>query len=524
MSEHFEINKDAIDALADVLKQISVIDGKNKNKPVKAQCVKETHVRTTECSNWSSKKTFREYSEEYIKFTYENPTIYHVIKYFAKKLEENGFKYLSEKSSWTSIDAGKYYTVRNGSNLAAFSLGSDWAPELGVGIIGAHADALSAKLKPASKKPNVEGFELLGVAPYGGALSELWLDRDLGVGGRVLVKDQATGKVEARLCNSWPHPIAKIPSLAPHFGAPSVGPFDKEDQTVPVVGYVGNGDYDDDDDDEEYDLEDEKNSPLYGKHSIHLLRYIAKLLSVKVSSITQFDLDLFDVQEGTFGGLKDEFIFVPRVDDRICSFSAIYALIEHTKAGTASDGFNVAVLYDNEEVGSLTRQGAKGGLLESLVERVIANKTDSNLSEMRTAFANSIIISADVTHMLNPNFNSVYLENHKPKPNVGITLALDSNAHMATDVVGTALVEELGRLNGDKIQYFQIKNNSRSGGTIGPSLASQTGARTIDMGISQWSMHSIRATTGSKDIGLAVKFFTGFYNDWNNVYKNFGDL
>lgn len=180
-------------------------------------------------------------------------------------------------------------------------------------------------------------------------------------------------------------------------------------------------------------------------------------------------------------------------------------------------------MYDNEEVGSLTRQGAKGGLLESVVERVVANLF-SDVARTRTAFANSIIISADVTHMLNPNFNSVYLENHKPKPNVGITLSLDSNSHMATDVVGTALVEELGRLNGDKIQYFQIKNNSRSGGTIGPSLSSQTGARTIDMGIAQWAMHSIRASTGSKDIGLAVKFFKGFYNNWRQVYDKFDDL
>ncbi|CAG98399.1 metalloaminopeptidase APE1 [Kluyveromyces lactis] len=519
MTEHIEISKETINALSDVLKQLAVIEPRSRD--VNNQNDKVTKKSTSKQSQFSNKATFREYSQEYIDFTYENPTIYHVVKYFAKKLEENGFGYLSEKSSWSNVEPGHYYTTRNGTNLCAFAVGPEWKPELGVGIIGAHIDALTAKLKPSSKKPDVEGFELLGVAPYGGTLNELWLDRDLGIGGRVLIKDPDTGKISSHLCNSAPHPIARIPSLAPHFGAPSVGPFDKEDQTVPVIGYVGNGDYDDDD--EDHDVEDEKKSPLYGKHSIHLLRYIAKLLSVKVSAITQFDLDLFDVQKGTFGGLKDEFIFVPRIDDRICSFSAINGLIEHKKTGHKKDGFNVAVLYDDEEVGSLTRQGAKGGLLESVVERIVASR-GNDVSETRTAFANSIIISADVTHMLNPNFNSVYLENHKPKPNVGITLALDSNAHMATDVVGTALVEELGRLNGDKIQYFQIKNNSRSGGTIGPSLASQTGARTIDMGIAQWSMHSIRATTGSKDIGLAVKFFNGFYNDWNQVYQSFGDL
>ena len=121
-------------------------------------------------------------------------------------------------------------------------------------------------------------------------------------------------------------------------------------------------------------------------------------------------------------------------------------------------------------------------------------------------------------------FLLVILKNHFPVPNVGITLSLDPNGHMATDVVGTALVEELARRNGDKVQYFQIKNNSRSGGTIGPSLASQTGARTIDLGIAQLSMHSIRAATGSKDVGLGVKFFNGFFKHWRSVYDEFGEL
>ena len=156
----------------------------------------------------------------------------------------------------------------------------------------------------------------------------------------------------------------------------------------------------------------------------------------------------------------------------------------------------MVALFDNEEVGSLTRQGARGGLLESVVTRVATarNKKESP-PDMRTLFANSIILSADVNHLFNPNFKDVYMKNHSPKPNVGITLSLDPNGHMATDAVGVTFVEELGRKNDDKIQYFQIKNNSRSGGTIGPFLASQTGARTIDLGIAQLSMHSIRAVS-----------------------------
>lgn len=481
-------------------------------------------VPTPKASNRVKKTSyFKDYSSKYLDFTYENPTIYHVVRYCATRLDKAGFTYLSEKSSWSEVASGKYYTIRNGTNLVAFTLGENWKIENGVGAIGAHIDALTAKLKPCSLKNNVEGFELLGVAPYAGTLNDVWFDRDLGIGGRVLVKDSETNKIDSKLVDSSPHPIARIPTLAPHFGAPAVGPFDKEDQAVPVVAYTGDDDGDDDDD-EGHDVEDEKRSPLYGKHSIHLLRYVASLAKVKVSQLLQFDLDLFDVQRGTFAGLKNDFIFAPRLDDRLCSFSALNALLEFSNDGPIPEGsFNLVALYDNEEIGSLSRQGAKGGLLESVVERVVsALYTDTSLS--RTVFANSIVISADVIHMLNPNFANVYLEHHRPKPNVGLTLSLDSNGHMATDVVGTGLVEELARLNNDKIQYFQIKNNSRSGGTIGPSIASQTGARTIDMGIAQWSMHSIRAATGSKDVGLAVKFFKGFFTNWREVYDNFGDL
>ncbi|SCW02482.1 LAFE_0F07404g1_1 [Lachancea fermentati] len=476
-------------------------------------------VRPLKTGKAKTRNFFEKYSQEYIDFTYENPTIYHVVDFFSKKLDDAGFTYLSEKTEWEGITSGKYYTIRNGTNLAAFVLGSDWKYEYGVGAIGSHIDSLCAKLKPFSIKKDVEGFELLGVAPYAGTLNDLWFDRDLGIGGRVLVRDSETGKVEARLIDSTPHPIGRISTLAPHFGAPAVGPFDKEDQAVPIIGYN-----DEEEDIDEYDTEDEARSPLYGKHSPQLLRYIASLANVKVSQLVQLDVDLFDVQKGTLAGLKNDFLIAPRLDDRLCSFSAIKALIEFSKEGPIpTDGFSVVTLYDNEEVGSLTRQGAKGGLFDSVVQRIVKNRYD-DITLLRPAFANSIVLSADVNHMLNPNFNNVYMEHHKPKPNVGVTLSLDPNGHMATDVVGTALIEELARLNGDKIQYFQIKNNSRSGGTIGPSISSQTGVRTIDLGIAQQSMHSIRAATGSRDIGLAVKFFKGFFSNWRHVYDNYGDL
>lgn len=479
---------------------------------------------TEEPVDRTSDSYFFDYTNKYIDFTYENPTTLHVVSHFGDFLKLNGFTYLSERDDWSGLKAGKYFTTRSGLCLAAFVLGADWKPEYGVGVLGSHIDALTVKLKPNSTKSKVEGYELIGVAPYAGALSDKWWDRDLGYGGRVLIrtKDSSskTGyKTTSKLINSTPKPIGRIASLAPHFGAPALGPFNKETQMVPIIGYDSGA--------EPEPTEDEKNAPLYGKHSLKFLRHVAKLAEVEVKDLYELELDMFDVQKGTIGGLNNEFLFAPRIDDRICSFSGINSIVELANSGDIPlKSFSMVTVYDNEELGSLSRQGAKGGLIEAVVDRVIgAVFPEDDVSALtRLTYANSIILSVDVTHLYNPNFPNVYLENHRPKPNTGLTVALDSNGHMATDTVGLTLVEQIAELNGDKLQYFQIRNDSRSGGTIGPSISSQTGARTIDMGIPQLSMHSIRAAAGSKDIGLAVKFFVAFFKTWRDIYDTFEDL
>ncbi|CDR39550.1 CYFA0S03e04610g1_1 [Cyberlindnera fabianii] len=469
----------------------------------------------------SDKDFYLKYSDDYINFTAQNPTTFHVVSFFSKLLESRGFKYLSEKEDWTDLTPGLYYTTRSGTNLGAFALGEGWKPEYGAGIIGCHCDSLAGKLKPVSKKSKVDGYELLGVAPYAGALSPAWFDRDLGIAGRVLIRvkddSSATGyKIVPKLIDSSPKPIARISTLAPHFGAAADPPFNPETQAVPVIAFSPGPDAE--------PTEKEKKSPLLKNHSLELLRYIAELADVGVEELVQLDLDLFDVQRGTLGGLKDDFLYAPRIDDRICSYSAIFALLEFAEKPIPKGSFNQVLLYDNEEIGSLTRQGAKSTLINSITERVISALYEDSESLTKVSFANSIVLSADVTHLLNPTYKGEYLEHHYALPNIGITIALDPNGHMATDSVGLALVEEIARLNDDKLQYFQIKNGARSGGTIGPSISTETGARTIDLGIAQLSMHSIRAATGSKDVGLGVEFFKHFFQDWRGVYDSFGDL
>jgi aminopeptidase I len=173
------------------------------------------------------------YTKPFLDYMTNNPTVFHAVDAVAKDLEKAGYKKLSERDDWELDAGGKYYLDRNGSSLIAFAVGEGYRPGNGAAIVAGHIDALTAKLKPIPTLRNKAGFVQLGVAPYAGALNNTWWDRDLGVGGRVLVKEG--GKVVTKLVKlDWP--IARIPTLAPHFGAAALGPFNKETQMVPIIG------------------------------------------------------------------------------------------------------------------------------------------------------------------------------------------------------------------------------------------------------------------------------------------------
>lgn len=451
---------------------------------------------------------YQDYCSRYLEFTDSNPTTSHAVKHFAGVLENAGFEFKTEKRAFgIPAEGGSFYTTRDGQSLVAFVVGGRWQPQKGIGAIGSHVDAITAKLKPASIKDSVSGYQMLGVAAYSGALNHLWLDRDLGIAGKVLVKDGA--RVHSRLVSSGRHAVCRIPSLAPHFGAASAPlPYNKETQMVPVMALAP----------EPAPSTEEKSAPLYGKHSLSLLRYVAKLARVAVAQIVLLDLELFDVQSATRGGLDLEFIYAPRIDDRLCSFGAIHALAEHASTRDLSewDGLSMVFLANHEEIGSGSRTGAKSTFLNSVVERVLLDKGFA-CSHLREVYANSVILSADVTHALNPNFPEAYLEGHAPTLNKGLTIKLDANAHVMTDLVGVVLLTEIARADNLTLQQFHIRNDKPSGGTIGPMLAVNTGARVIDVGLPQLSMHSIRAATGYKDVGLGVETFRAFFNLWRGV-------
>ncbi|EWC47497.1 hypothetical protein DRE_00465 [Drechslerella stenobrocha 248] len=464
-----------------------------------------------------------DYTQPFLEFISENPTVFHVVSAFATRLKANGFTELSEREDWSGkVKAGgKYFSSRNGSSMMAFVVGNDYKSGNGIAMCAGHIDALTTRLKPISTKPNRDGYVQLGVAPYAGALNSTWWDRDLGIGGRVIVKDSSSGKTTTHLVKlDWP--IAKIPTLAPHFGSPAAGPFNKETQMVPIIGLEGAPRKTTKSSNESGRTLAPQPESFASTQPPRLVELISQKLSIKdASDIADWELELFDTQPAALIGLDQELLSACRIDDKICSWAALEGLIYAADAVTSGSTVALAGFFDDEEIGSRLRQGAAGNYMPSTVERIVECFGSAGRNVMGMTYANSFLLSADVTHAVNPNFEYVYLENHKPHLNVGLAIAADSNGHMTTDAVSTAILKSIAEKSESKLQMFQIRNDSRSGGTVGPMLSSAMGVRAIDAGIAQLSMHSIRATVGSLDPGLGVKIFAGFFEHYEAVDGEF---
>ena len=470
----------------------------------------------------------------FISFMNENPTVYHATASIARNLEFHGFKRISERGAtrgslssprgWDLKKPGKYYITRNGTGIIAFVIGEKYKPGNGFAMVGGHTDSLCLKVKPVSKKVTKDGYLQLGVAPYAGAQSMTWWDRDLGLGGRVVVSSK-DGKSAVTKLVKLPHAIGRIPTLAPHFGTPSQGPFNLETQMTPIIGLEPNA-------------PDGTPTAREGeKHPSRLIDAIARELGVDASQIEDADLEMFDTQPAQLGGLDGELLFCPRLDDKICTFAAFAALIrlaDDPELVANSDTISLAAGFDDEEIGSRLRQGAMSNFLESTIDRILScmlctccnnnnnsnnsNKGGPSLAVLRDdTMANSFFVSSDVSHAVNPNFSGVYLDEHKPRLNVGPVMSFDPNGHMTTDAESSALLHRIAKRTKTTIQYFQIRNDSRSGGTIGPMTSAKLGVRAVEIGIPQLSMHSIRATTGSKDLCLAIDLFHGVFKYWSQV-------
>lgn len=424
---------------------------------------------------------------------------------------------LPARESWAGKiqPGGKYWTARNGSAIIAFTVGRAYEPGNGVGMIAGHIDANTAKLKPVSTKPvNDAGCIQLGVAPYSQGFNRTWWDRDLGIGGRVAVCDPDTGKMSTRLVKlDWP--VAKVATVAAHLSNPAfVQDGNPETRMAPIIGLTSA-------------YSEAERQPLGRPGSfVHnqppeLVRLIAAELGVSCTQIASWDLELFDFQPAQVFGMRKELITAGRIDDKLCSWAALMGLLIARQS--EDDGYiKLVSLFDDEEIGSQLRQGAKGNFLPSTIERTVealatAAGRPFGPSLLGQTYARSFLIASDVSHAGHPNFLDLYSQGHIPQLNTGIAIKHDPNGGFSTDSVSASVLMRVGELTGNKTQMYQARNDVRAGGSIGPMLSTMMGCRSTDAGLVQLSMHSVRATTGALDPGLGVLFYRGFLDNWERI-------
>ncbi|KAI1992167.1 hypothetical protein LOZ53_002618 [Ophidiomyces ophidiicola] len=480
---------------------------------------------------------FKAKALDFCSFVNASPTPFHAVSSVRKRLIEAGFQEIKEKHSWSSVckPGGKYYLTRNGSTIIAFAIGRKWKPGNSISMVGAHTDSPCLRVKPVSKK-QAEGFVQIGVETYGGGLWHTWFDRDLSIAGRVMGRNK-DGSISSQLFHI-DRPILRIPTLAIHLDRQETFTFNKETQLFPIAGLVeaelarvggsqANSELPKNDND--------SNPPgplrsITQRHHPYLVETMASELSILPEDIVDFEVLLYDTQKACLGGLLDEFIFSARLDNLGMSYCTTMGFIESLSSSSALDdesSIRLIALFDHEEIGSRTAQGADSNALPAILRRLSCLPSpgaDPTSTTYEQSLSTSFLISADMAHSVNPNYAFKYENEHKPEMNKGPVIKINANARYATNSPGIVLLQESARLaaKSDKdgvvpLQLFVVRNDSPCGSTIGPMLSAALGTRTLDLGNPQLSMHSIRETGGSKDIHYAVELFRSFFENYSNL-------
>jgi len=414
-----------------------------------------------------------------LKFLSHSPTPYHAVANSVSRLEKAGYQQLAEHDQWGSLKKGKFFVTRNDSSLIAFQLGSDPAKK-GFRLVGAHTDSPCLKVKPNAISES-EGYGRLAVDVYGGALLAPWFDRDLGLAGRVSYNDKQ-GKLRSTLINiDWP--IAFIPSLAIHLDR-EVNDKRSINRQTDLPALLCSID---------------KKAPDF---STLLMKQLKTECGIKsIGQILGFELNLYDLQPAAVVGLEQEFIASARLDNLLSCHAGLEALL-----GASGSGNPVVVLNDHEEVGSASTSGAEGPFLLSTLGRICG--TDESLQR---ALSHSVLISADNAHGVHPNFADRHEPGHRPMINQGPVIKVNHNQRYATNSETEALFRQVCE-NGDlPVQTVVVRSDMGCGSTIGPITATRLGVRTVDIGVPQLGMHSVRELAGVADQEILVNALKSFF-------------
>ena len=458
------------------------------------------------------------YAREMVRFLNDSWTPYHAVLATAKTLLKNGYREISEKDRFLDAELkpmGKYFYTRGLSSVVAFAVGGEYEPGNGFVMIGAHTDSPCPKLKPKTKVALNSQTDLMQVAvqPYGGGLWHTWFDRDLGVAGRVVLADEKSGKVEHRLVKIE-EPMLRVPNLAIHLNRDIYTEgFKVNFQThmAPLLGLKPKKEGESSSDDK-----GNNNGGYNNHHHSEFLEKLARALNCDPSSIRDFDLQLCDVQPSQIGGLNGEFVLSGRLDNLASCYCSLAALVEATTEEKLKKekGIRALLHFDHEEVGSASTTGAGGSLTDEFVDRVTSAFGNGDADALATARRKSFLVSADMAHAVHPNYADKHEPGHKPKFGDGVVIKHNANQRYSTDAITSFMFKEIGERRKIKSQEFVVRSDLGCGSTIGPILSTRSGIRTVDVGMPQLSMHSIREMCGTEDTRLCVEHFRAVYEDF----------
>lgn len=426
-----------------------------------------------------------EFAQDLIDYIYDSPTAFHAVAKAKEDLFKEGFIQIREEEKWNLEKGGKYFVTKNDSALTAFVIGKGEIEKTGFKIIGAHTDSPSFRIKPLPEMVVDNAYIRLNTEAYGGLILNTWMDRPLAVAGRVTLRSDNVLYPETRLVNIN-KPIMIIPNLAIHMNRDiNTGiELNKQKDTLPLLSMVSE--------------ELEKNN--------YLMSAVASELSVELNSIIDFDLFLYEYEKGSIIGLNNEFISSSRLDDLAMVHAGIRALCKVD----AVEATNVMVCFDNEEVGSATKQGADSNMLVDILERITIS-LDKNREDFFRAIAKSFIISADNAHAVHPNSPEKNDPTNKPYLNKGPVIKVSASQSYTTDSNSDAVYELVCEKAGVPVQKFVNRSDTRGGSTIGPISSTHLNIRSVDMGSPTLAMHSIRELGGVVDHTYVTKSFQEFY-------------
>ncbi|KAL7147158.1 hypothetical protein ABFS83_06G089100 [Erythranthe nasuta] len=447
----------------------------------------------------------------------ESWTQFHATAEAKRQLVAAGFHLLNENEEWKLKPGGRYFFTRNMSSLVAFAIGEKYSIGNGFHVIAAHTDSPCLKLKPKSASSK-SGYLMVNVQTYGGGLWHTWFDRDLSLAGRVIVRAD-DGSFSHKLVKIK-RPLLRVPTLAIHLDRTvNTDGFkpNLETQLIPLLAIQA--------DKTAPELDDKiSSSPLKDAHHQLLMKILSDELCCKVQDIVSIELNVCDTQPSCLGGANDEFIFSGRLDNLASSFCALRGLIDSCASPedlANEHSIRMVALFDNEEVGSDSYQGAGAPTMFEAMRRIIACLGEPPVGEcgFARAIRHSFLVSADMAHGVHPNFMDKHEENHRPLLQKGLVIKHNANQRYATSGITSFLFKEVAKLHNLPIQEFVVRNDMGCGSTIGPILAAGVGIRTVDCGIPQLSMHSVREICGKEDIDIAYKHFMAFYRTFSSIDK-----